>query len=470
MMKYKERIFVFFALCLGLLFSLYKINVLMPFFSDIGWFYMSAKNMLQTGTIPLVGIPSSHPWLHQGAYWTYLLAGGLFFSPNPLQGAYITIGNFILTILLMYIIGKKFFSARVGVIASIFYAASPLIIMNARMPYHTSIIPLGSLLLFYTTVRWVQGNKYYFPLSIILLAVLYNLEIATAIYGGIFSLIFLLGIWKKNTWAKDVLTKKIIVLSLMAYVIPMLPMLLYDVQHNFPQTIRFLMWIGYRVLVVFGYPELHPEILPHTSMSMSTFVIQTLQKLYFAPSWLVAVGIAALSLSFINYLLFRQWQKKKILQPHVVLFLYTILPFIAILTMGTVSEAYFPMIFPFFILCTAVYIAYLFTRKYGKVYVPLLIGIYLVGNGYALLKHDYYQPEGLRYSDKIQAARQIVTEAEGKEYNLIGVGKNSEFPSYTMPYQYLTWVLGNAPVKQKVKRTFIIEEQTKGITILQKND
>ena len=35
---------------------LYRLSDLMPFIGDQGWFYLSARNMLVHGNIPLVGI------------------------------------------------------------------------------------------------------------------------------------------------------------------------------------------------------------------------------------------------------------------------------------------------------------------------------------------------------------------------------------------------------------------------------
>ena len=75
----------------------------MNFIGDQGWFYISARDILLTGKIPLVGITSSHIWLHQGPYWTYMLAIMLFlFHFNPVSGAYLTAVIGLLTVFLIY--------------------------------------------------------------------------------------------------------------------------------------------------------------------------------------------------------------------------------------------------------------------------------------------------------------------------------------------------------------------------------
>jgi len=80
----KHHILLFFILLLAIFFRFYKLNQLMIFIGDQGWFYLSAQDMLIHHQIPLVGITSSHVWLHQGPLWTYILAVlFFFFGFNP---------------------------------------------------------------------------------------------------------------------------------------------------------------------------------------------------------------------------------------------------------------------------------------------------------------------------------------------------------------------------------------------------
>ena len=72
--------------------------------SDIGWFYISARDLIINHEIPLVGIESSRPWLHQGAIWTYILAIILWISNfNPVAPAYITALIDIATLLIVFV-------------------------------------------------------------------------------------------------------------------------------------------------------------------------------------------------------------------------------------------------------------------------------------------------------------------------------------------------------------------------------
>jgi len=43
-----------------------RLSALMMFIGDQWWFYLSARDLILTGNIPLVGITSSHIWIYQG--------------------------------------------------------------------------------------------------------------------------------------------------------------------------------------------------------------------------------------------------------------------------------------------------------------------------------------------------------------------------------------------------------------------
>ena len=96
------------------------------FIQDQGWFYLSARDIITQGNIPLVGITSSHTWLHQGAFWSYLLAPFLaLFKFDPNGGIFLAALFGIGSIILTYKVGKRAIGTSFGVLASFIYALSP---------------------------------------------------------------------------------------------------------------------------------------------------------------------------------------------------------------------------------------------------------------------------------------------------------------------------------------------------------
>ena len=282
------------ALALSIFLNFYRISERMIFIGDQGWFYISARDMILTGKIPLVGITSSHTWLHQGPLWTYLLAFVLWaFNYNPLSGAYFTAFLNIFTVFLVYKLGKKMFSKRVGLIAALLYATSPLVIVNSHMPYHTSPIPLLVLGLIYSIYRWVKGNAYFLPLTIFILALLYNFELATQVIWVTILIIFILGFIKKKKWAINILNKEIWFLTISLFILPMLPIIIYDVNHNFAQTLKFFAWIPYRAISQLAESQ-------ESLVSMINFFLINYQQLIFASNYIVSFLILLLSIGYFD--------------------------------------------------------------------------------------------------------------------------------------------------------------------------
>src|SRR3990167_8971076 len=76
-------------LILAFFLRIYKLSDTMHFISDQGLFYLPALDMVLNGKIPLVGPESSHPWIHHGPIFIYLLAIILpIFNFNPIAPAY----------------------------------------------------------------------------------------------------------------------------------------------------------------------------------------------------------------------------------------------------------------------------------------------------------------------------------------------------------------------------------------------
>src|SRR3989344_6467822 len=189
-------------LLVGFFLRIFKLSEFMVFIGDQGWFYISARDMLLTGKIPLVGITSSHTWLHQGPYWTYILVIIFkIFNFNPIAPAYFTAFLGALTIWLIYKVSKELFSEKIGLISAIIYATSPLIIANDRFAYHTSPIPFFTLIFIFSVYKWIKGNYVFFAPALISLGILYNFELATASLFGVLFIFLFYGIIRRKSLA-----------------------------------------------------------------------------------------------------------------------------------------------------------------------------------------------------------------------------------------------------------------------------
>lgn len=448
----KTSLLIFLALVVGAYLRFLNINHAMQFIGDQGWFYLSARDMLVYGKIPLVGITSSHTWLHQGPLWTYFLAAALWvFNFNPISGAYIPIILGIASIFLIYRFGSEMFSERIGVIASLLYSVSPLIVHFERIPFDPDIIPFFTILYFYGLYKWIKGGSSYFPFIFFFIAVLYNLELATFSLFYVFLLIFLYGFWKKKNFVLSVWNIKALLKSVILILIPMAPVIVYDFSHGFRQTVIFLGWTVYKpfsFLIHKPTGSFHDKLI-----GMVTYFATNMEKLILGNNIYFALVIFALS---IIYLLFRAKSGKN--TSIVLLLLLDLVTLGGIVINFTPSDAYLPIIFPFVIFSLAMFFDYLLSLS--KYSVIILILVLLINAGIA-----YSNDQANNFDKRLQAINKVIALTKGQPYNLLGKGQGSQFISFTMNYEYLLWWKGYPPTSDNVKTKILIEEKNTGIIV-----
>ncbi len=470
-----NKIFILLTCILFLSFVLrfYRLSELMPFIGDQGWFYLSARDMLLTGHIPLVGITASHTWLHQGPLWTYIL-GVLFFlfHFDPIAPGYFTAFIGLVTVLGIYGVAREFFSRRIGIISALLYATSPLVIIHSRMPYHTSLIPIVTLIFFYLLYKWIEGKKDMFPFIILSLAILYNLELATAVLWFVLFFCCGYGFWRNKKWAKNIMSKKVLLFSFFYFLISMLPIILYDATHGFAQTAKFVGWIGYHTMksmMTFGTSG---NFLP-SIREMLMFFATYYQRLVFVGNEIIALLIFIFSFGFLLWKLYQDVKKKAVNLSHTIVWLWILIPFVGFILNKTPSEAYLPLFFP--VVCIA--IAIFFDALMGKTifsYLSIFCIVVIVSfNTYSLYRNNFFMGSdglyGPYFSKRIEVAKSIVDQSNGRRYNLFGRGPGCQFDSFTMNYQYLTWYFGNEPSKKLETRQFVITEHNGMIDVSKKD-
>jgi len=459
----KIHLFLLLAIILAAFLRLYKLEELMSFIGDQGWFYLSARDMLLTGNVPLVGIPSSHPWIHQGPLWTYILGIALWIGNfHPVSGAYLTAFLGIVTVFLVYKIGLLMFSRSVGLIAMVLYATSPLVVVSSRMAYHTSPIPLFTILFIWSVFKWIKGTPIHFPLAIFFLGILYSFELATSILWLFLGLVLGYGLWKRKFWAGQILTKKIIMLSVLGLLVSMMPIIIYDFQSGFPQTLKFVAWVGYKILGVFGIINSGTSF-GDKSLEMISFFANQYRFLIFSQNGLAAFLIFILTIGWTLKSISKSIKSKKFAAGKIILVLWILLPLAAFFVNKTPSDAYIPLLFPAIILVTAFSFELIMRTKIFRPLAIVVIGFIVTVNIYTLLSNKYFSVP--TFKERIIVAEKIIKYADGKKYDMVGKGIGSEFESFTMNYEYLTWWLGHGPVKNTEDLKIFVSESSNGIKI-----
>lgn len=443
----------------------------MQFIGDQGLFYLPARDMLIRGDIPLVGPQTSHPWIHHGPLWIYSLAILFFvFDFNPIVPAYFTALLGVLSVWLLYRLSLLLFSKRIGVISALLFATSPLAVINQRMPYHTSLLPLLAILLMIFVCKWVKGESKYFPLITLLLAVLYNHELTTFTYFVSAFILLIYGFWKKKIWFKKIFNKRIILLSTATFLVPMIPFILYDIQHGFKQTLGFLVWVLYRVFSFIPrlFSQSGSDLNP---ISLLQGFFSYYQQIIYPSHYEITLMILFISFSYYAYNLYQKFKKGKLQIGEIFLLLFLFIPLLGLFMHRAPIEADMLLISPGIILITSVFFDKLFSLKFMRLLVALLIGMIIVLNSYYLVSTEYLtsvkNSTRIAFKERLAAVDSIIKIANGRPYNLIGRGELSNFPMFTMNYEYLLWWKGHPFEKKNTNLKIVVWEKGKEVVVYQ---
>jgi hypothetical protein len=456
-----EIVLLFFVSMCFLLISLYKLDTHMPFIGDQAWFYLSARDML-SGHIPLVGITSSHTWLHQGPLWTYLLAGSLWLGKfHPVSGALLTIGISLLTLITLYKVTAALFNKNVGYIALLLYTFSPLVIENARFAYHTSPIPLFSLLFLFAFFTWTKGEKRMFPFVILLLSILYNFELATVVLIFLVIGALFLGKLTKAAWS-DIFTRRILLRSLLYAAIPMIPVLMYDLSHGFAQTVLFAGWLLVYKPSQFLFGGNNGDVVLSIT-SMVSYLWTKYQQLVSLGNSIIA---AVLLIGSIATSIWIMHKKHVFTHGVIVLGITTLIAVISFIFNKTPSDAYMPLLYPWVIMFCSIFLYYLLSQK--QKFVVVLGGCLLFSVVYQNLSEYTFDDYTLRdnvdhitLTERVATTEQIIRLVGKRPFIVVGTGEGSEFESFVMPYEYLLWWKGYAVSENPDVRVVVSEKSGK---------
>lgn len=425
---------------------------------DQGWFYLSARDMLMTNQIPLVGITSSHLWLHQGALWIYVLAVIFkIFKFSPLSPVVFTVFLDLITLALIYKLSSKIFNSMTGLLAAVFYAFSPYVVMASRMSYHTSFIPLLSILIIYSMYKWIKGNIMYFPLVLLLLSLLYNFELQTVIFVFLTLGIFIYGLIKRKNWVTSLKNKKIVALSLILLITPLLPILIFDIKNGFPQTFVFAGWIIYKTSSVFLGSSSEFSLGP-----ILNYFSEFINRLFYIKFSLVSLGLLIASGIFGFY---KAFIKKSGNFSIIILICFFLT--LGIFINKTLSDAYlYSLIIPLILLVAAFLGSISKNKVFNIVFLVVLMGSLLTNLVY-LNTSGYYEAYAnkIKYFSKNEAAKYIVKDSNGRKFRLVGKGDGSQFISFLDYYKYLIWFYGGN-IDQKSNLIYILYETPSGTKII----
>jgi len=305
----------------------------------------------------------------------------------------------LLALVLTYEFCDQYLSKKITIIATALMALSPFAIAQARMPYHTNPIPLALILYLFALVRLYKKKKYGLFFAVLGWAFLFQFELA--VFPTLLLIPYVLYRTKQLRKEKLINQLKEVV---PAIIIGLLPQLIYDLKNGFSQLGLFFVWVGYRIVSLFGGE--HSFGGGKISSVLSAFLKYG--------GRIFSTDIALVNLFFFGviiysfYLLYKQFRKKKLNVAMEVIGVFKLVLSAGYLAHGGPSEAYFPPFIVLFAILGAFSLESIFKKK-----VLILAGLLILWGGInikSVFVHNFFvsNTQEFSYSYSVGEQKEVV--------------------------------------------------------------
>ncbi|MEK7616972.1 MAG: glycosyltransferase family 39 protein [Patescibacteria group bacterium] len=220
-------------LLFGIFFRTYKLVERFGFAHDADLYSWIVKDIVIDHHPRLIGQLTSTEGIFIGPLFYYLLIPFfLIFNMDPIGSAYFSPVVGILNILSYYFVLSKLFNKKVGIIAAFLQAVSLGAVGFDRWVVPTITTKLWAIWYLYTILMIIRGNFKVLPLLGLLIGLIWQVHLALlpALLAVPFAFVF----------SKKIPRLKQIAFFILSLVVSSLPLLVFEIKHNFIQTISLV--------------------------------------------------------------------------------------------------------------------------------------------------------------------------------------------------------------------------------------
>jgi len=405
-------VLLFIIWAIGLFLRVYRQDQLLGFYYDHGRDALKAAKMLSFKDLPAIGPTTGLSGIFLGPFWFYFIAPFYFVGQGDPAIAAACVG-FVdsLTIVLLYIFGKRFFNKKIGLISAFLWSTSYYLVRSSRWFSNPSPVPFFTMLLILALAEWLINKKdKWLPVVFTCLAIVSQLEAAGAVFHYPAILIMVL-IFKVNL--KQLFKSRYFWLGVGIFLLFLVPQVLFEAKNNFLMSRNLLGFFTGKVSSDSGKSWAIPTglvISQRINYYYQTFFTKIDPNLIFAK--FLAIGWL---LSFL--VLFFKSKAKKILNLSLI---FLITPLVALFffvgNYGNLYDYYLIGLFPIFVIL----LAFVLAKVYWLILLPFFI-FFMVQNG----RLDYYYliagvdgPTHITMGNQIQTIEWICENHGTEEFNV----------------------------------------------------
>jgi len=236
---------------------LYRISDYMNFLGDEGRDVLTVKQILE-GELTLLGPRSSAADFYYGPIYYYLITPFLWlFNYDPVGPAVFIALLGILTVYLVYVVGKKFFGTTAGIIAAALYTVSPVVITYSHSSWNPNPLPFVALLTLFLAYSGLKSPKIWKFLAIgVLLGIALQLQYLALFLGVIIFVYIISGTIISNKSFSFLEIGKRLLSIFVGFVAGWSPFLAFEIIHGFP---------NFRTIVLFLTGKIPSSVLTNST-------------------------------------------------------------------------------------------------------------------------------------------------------------------------------------------------------------
>ncbi|OGG00988.1 hypothetical protein A2153_05965 [Candidatus Gottesmanbacteria bacterium RBG_16_38_7b] len=396
------------------------------------------RNIITGKHFPLIGVNAGGTGIYLGPLFIYLAAlPYLIFRGNPLGWAFTASFMGVITTWLIYYIVDKLFNQKAALFSSFFYAVSFLASFYDRSFWNPSLVPLLSLLIIYFLYQINLNRQHY----LIYLAVIFGLAFHTHLSLLIYTPLIIYVLYRKFKSIK----KRILLYSLIIFLILQLPLIIFELRHNFPNSSAVINLVTGRTVFQTDQSKLPERIKVLTNFFGRFIFIPPFPDLFAEKglckdlTWVKKnaypeiVGLSFLGLLYflISYKShFRVGRKKFPFLLIISVFLLTIIS--VLFYPRSFHEYYLLSLFPLLAIILGVSVGIIWQKEHGQLIVSFIISLFFTLNLITL----FTAQNSFNYNRKLAVldfARQYI---RGENYNLEALGDCPRFAGWGYLFEY----------------------------------
>lgn len=443
--KNKQHLYILgFILIVGIFFRTYQVINQFNFDHDGDLYSWIVKDITVNHHFRLIGQLTTAPGIFIGPLFYYLITPFFLINNMYPTGGIIPITIIgILTIISYYFVFTKLFNTKIGLIAAFLYSVLLSTVRFDRQVVPSTLTNIWVIWYFYTVINITRGNYSVLPILGILIGLIWHIHIAL--------IPALIAVPVAILVSHKLPTKKQAGLFLISLFITSLPLIIFEVRHNFQQTSSLFNNFMVKSDGATGI---------HKLQQVLEMVTKNINTLFFMPQSFKITN----HFIFIILILFSALflVKKKLLSIKELIVLYAwIIGVIVFFSMSSspISEYYFANIEIIFIALVSLYLFVLFkSSSLGKIAVMSLLVLIVFKNGYFTVTKYFYHKG---YLEKKAVVGFIKKDMQKKGFPCIGISYITA-PGENAGFRYLLYLenihLVHPSLEVPVYNIFVPEE------------